>query len=469
MISRTAGLTAAADHQNDSTSFIFHRHTAKFLASVVFLLIDILSIASGAIAGAFLRQGTLEDGNWVQFIGVVLPAYLIACAFLGGYSGAVLSRFSSSFPRSVLALAISLGIGFCAAFALQVGSQLSRLETAYSIMVALLLLLVLRGIGQKILRPVFELSREERVTIISDGADGPTASLFPRARIVAVRPGAAMAGGNDPAFFHDVGALACGADRVVLMIHDPQDRLLWANAMRLCGIDAEVVADLGALKPIGISEWGGQSTLVVSRGPLGLSERIVKRAFDVALSLLLLPPAALVIGLAALLVKLESPGPALFVQMRVGLNNRHYRCYKLRTMRHDMADETGLQSASPSDERTTRTGRFLRKMSLDELPQLVNVLRGDMSLVGPRPHALGSRAEGAFFWEVLPDYWTRHAIRPGLTGLAQVRGLRGATHTRTDIERRVAADLEYINGWSLWLDIKILFRTLAVIVHKNAY
>ena len=94
---------------------------------------------------------------------------------------------------------------------------------------------------------------------------------------------------------------------------------------------------------------------------------------------------------------------------------------------------------------------------------------GDMSLVGPRPHTLGSTAEGALFWEAVPDYWTRHAMRPGITGLAQVRGLRGATITRSDIEKRVAADLEYINGWSIWFDLKILLQTIRVVLHRNAF
>ncbi|MFD2029540.1 sugar transferase [Ancylobacter dichloromethanicus] len=113
--------------------------------------------------------------------------------------------------------------------------------------------------------------------------------------------------------------------------------------------------------------------------------------------------------------------------------------------------------------------KFLRRTSIDELPQLFNVLMGTMSLVGPRPHALGSRAEGSLFWELVPDYWSRHAVKPGLTGLAQIRGLRGATESRRDIEARVAADLEYINNWSLWLDVSILILTARVIIHRNAH
>lgn len=151
------------------------------------------------------------------------------------------------------------------------------------------------------------------------------------------------------------------------------------------------------------------------------------------------------------------------------VDNRQYRCYKLRTMRVASTDIAGGRSASRDDDRITGVGRILRKTSLDEVPQLWNVLVGNMSLVGPRPHALGSTAEGELFWNAVEGYWIRHAMKPGLTGLAQVRGLRGATLSKRDIEKRVEADLEYINTWSMWLDITIIFRTIAVIVHRNAY
>src|SRR5262249_15209127 len=168
-------------------------------------------------------------------------------------------------------------------------------------------------------------------------------------------------------------------------------------------------------------------------------------------------------------IRLDSPGPAIFAQPRVGRNNRRYKCYKLRTMCCDMGDLHGSRSTARDDDRLTGIGKILRRTSLDEFPQLWNVIRGDMSLVGPGPHALGSTAEGALFWEVVPDYWTRHAMRPGMTGLAQVRGLRGPTTSRSDIEKRVAADLEYINSWSIWYDLKILLQTIGVVFHSNAF
>jgi lipopolysaccharide/colanic/teichoic acid biosynthesis glycosyltransferase len=117
----------------------------------------------------------------------------------------------------------------------------------------------------------------------------------------------------------------------------------------------------------------------------------------------------------------------------------------------------------------TRIGRFIRRTSIDELPQLVNVLLGDMSIVGPRPHAIGSQAGEKLFWEVDERYWLRHALKPGLTGLAQVRGLRGATEHESDLADRLDADLEYLRGWSLWRDLRILVATAKVVIHHRAY
>jgi lipopolysaccharide/colanic/teichoic acid biosynthesis glycosyltransferase len=143
---------------------------------------------------------------------------------------------------------------------------------------------------------------------------------------------------------------------------------------------------------------------------------------------------------------------------------------KFRTMRHELQDLEAAQQTTRDDRRVTRLGALLRRTSLDELPQLFNVLRGDMALVGPRPHAPGTRAAGRLFHEVVPHYASRHRVRPGLTGLAQVRGLRGETDTEEKLERRVESDLEYIERWSVGLDLLIVLRTaIAVLRMKNAY
>lgn len=146
-----------------------------------------------------------------------------------------------------------------------------------------------------------------------------------------------------------------------------------------------------------------------------------------------------------------------------------FRMFKFRSMRTDLLDHSASKLTTRNDSRVTRVGKFIRKTSLDELPQLLNVLRGDMSIVGPRPHATGALAGDALYWEVTSHYWSRHAVKPGLTGLAQVRGFRGNTETDTDLLNRVQADLAYLESWSIWRDITLVMQTFRVLVHRNAF
>jgi lipopolysaccharide/colanic/teichoic acid biosynthesis glycosyltransferase len=170
--------------------------------------------------------------------------------------------------------------------------------------------------------------------------------------------------------------------------------------------------------------------------------------------------------LIALAIRLDSPGPVLFRQLRSGRNQMPFEVLKFRTMTVRRTADEGLQ-ATPSDPRVTRVGWFLRRTSLDELPQLINVLRGDMSLVGPRPHLAEHDNR---FAAMVATYPQRHQVKPGLTGLAQVRGYRGETRTRCCVEGRVAADLAYVGNWSLSLDAKIIAQTFgAVLTGRNAY
>ena len=171
-------------------------------------------------------------------------------------------------------------------------------------------------------------------------------------------------------------------------------------------------------------------------------------------------------ALTALAIKLDGDGPIIFLQHRKGFNGRQFVMFKFRTM---TVQENGdvITQATRNDPRVTRIGKLLRAASIDELPQLLNVLRGEMSLVGPRPHAL---AHDNYFENLLQDYAFRHHVKPGMTGWSQVNGLRGATPSVDLIARRVKMDLWYINNWSLWLDIQILIKTLFEVLRKrNAF
>jgi lipopolysaccharide/colanic/teichoic acid biosynthesis glycosyltransferase len=159
----------------------------------------------------------------------------------------------------------------------------------------------------------------------------------------------------------------------------------------------------------------------------------------------------------------------LFRQRRIGFNGQSFDVLKFRTMYHEAADPSVLRQVREGDPRVTPVGALLRRTSLDELPQILNVLRGDMSFVGPRPHAPGTRAGGKLFEDVTPRYAARHRVKPGLTGLAQVRGWRGPTETEEKLIRRIESDLEYIATWSPWLDFCIILRTLVAVARmRNA-
>ena len=202
-------------------------------------------------------------------------------------------------------------------------------------------------------------------------------------------------------------------------------------------------------------------------GPLPRVARDVrKRALDVVAASLLIVLFAPLLLLVAVVIRLESPGPALFRQTRGGLGGAPFQILKLRTMRC-REDGPDLAQARRDDDRVTRVGRILRATSVDELPQLFNVLRGDMSLVGPRPHAT---AHDDYYGARIPEYYARYQARPGLTGLAQVKGLRGGTETVEVMRQRIAADIDYIQTWSLLRDLKIVLLTIpSLLTTDNAY
>ena len=186
----------------------------------------------------------------------------------------------------------------------------------------------------------------------------------------------------------------------------------------------------------------------------------LKRTLDIVVSLSMLVLLAPVLLAIAALIMLESRGSPIFSQVRWGLNGRKIRIYKFRSMRLDLCDPSGVAQTVENDPRVTRLGAILRKTNVDELPQLLNVLKGDMSLVGPRCHAIGMLAGGMLYEELVPSYHKRHVMRPGLTGLAQMRGLRGPTDRASRARARINADLHYIENFSFALDVRILFGTL---------
>ena len=217
------------------------------------------------------------------------------------------------------------------------------------------------------------------------------------------------------------------------------------------------------------SRWtsiSGLPAVSVFEHPFFGIDGFAKRLLDLAVATCALLLAALPMAIIALLIRLESSGPIFFLQERYGLDGRRFWVWKFRSMRMQ-ANTSVVKQATKGDARVTRLGAILRKTSLDELPQLFNVLRGDMSVVGPRPHASIHNEE---YRQLIQGYMLRHKVKPGITGLAQVNGFRGETDTLDKMAKRVACDHQYIRDWSLWLDLKILFRTIWIVAScKNAY
>lgn len=248
--------------------------------------------------------------------------------------------------------------------------------------------------------------------------------------------------------------------------------------MRLLGKLAQTPVDIRLAPELLSFEFVGQRAETVAGIPLlrmldrpvSGTAALLKAAEDLILSGLLLVACAPVMVAIAFAIKLDSPGPVFFRQMRYGFNDNLIRVWKFRTMQHSLSDPTAATLTRRNDPRVTRVGRFLRRTSLDELPQLFNVFHSEMSLVGPRPHALEAKAGDQPYQDVMDNYAARHRVKPGLTGWAQINGWRGETDTCEKLKRRVEHDLYYIEHWSLWLDLRILARTVWVVLStRNAF
>jgi Undecaprenyl-phosphate glucose phosphotransferase len=221
-------------------------------------------------------------------------------------------------------------------------------------------------------------------------------------------------------------------------------------------------------RPRSYSYLGEVPTLDVFEAPITDWDLVMKWLFDHVVGFLILLLALPVMGLVALAIKLDSPGPVIFRQKRFGFNNERIDVFKLRSMYHHLADPTASKVVTKNDSRVTRVGRFIRKTSLDELPQLFNVVfKNNLSLVGPRPHAVQGKLQSRLFDEAVDGYFARHRVKPGITGWAQINGWRGEVDTDEKIQKRVEFDLYYIENWSVLFDLFILLKTPLALMTKN--
>ena len=432
-------------------------------------LVDALCLVGSFMVAGIVRFGDPFREHALVLAQVFVLVYMAAALNTRAYSVTILEAPFRATKRALTALGFATVAILGIAFYLKVSAELSRVTLTVGVAVAALSLTSLRFLIARGAKKAFGGSPYS-VIEIHDEAESRGSRIFLNGKPL-------FLGAIDyldpehqhPAMYDNLAKVLEGADRAVIYCA-PERRLSWAQALKGACVQGEIAApELKPFGTVGIDAHDGAPTLIVSRDALDLPERALKRALDLGVagaSLLLFAPLLLAV---ALLIKLDSPGPIFFMQPRIGRGNKMFNVLKFRSMRSDNCDVRGERSTGRQDDRITRVGGWIRKTSIDELPQLLNVLKGDMSIVGPRPHAVGSRAADKLFWEIDQRYWHRHGIKPGLTGLAQVRGYRGATEQERDLLDRLQSDLEYVHNWSVWRDIRIILLTIPVIFHKNAY
>ncbi|WP_232367366.1 sugar transferase [Altererythrobacter lutimaris] len=439
----------------------------RLRAYIAMLVTDLGLILLGYAIAGFAYNGVWWEARAMMQAQLLLPIFYTIAFYNAAYSTRALENWRFAVRQALVALVIGAALLNFIAFYLKTNTSFSRVTFTLGLMLSGVMIIASRKALSLFLQRAWG-GKVRNELVIDDG--GPSFWL-PRAQVVATAEAGLSPERHDPFMRDRLGKVMRNQDKVVVSC--PKERREdWAYLLKSTGIQGEIISepvhDLGAL---GVMRYPQQdrSSLVVSTGPLGMRARIMKRGFDVVVAgsaLIMLAP---LLALVALFVKLEDGGKVLFVQRRLGRGNTFFNMLKFRTMREESLDHDGAASTAREDTRVTRLGRWLRSTSLDELPQLINVLRGEMSIVGPRPHALGSRANNKLFWEVDVRYWRRHALKPGLTGLAQVRGHRGSTEEEKDLTDRLQADLEYLNNWSLPRDAQIVLQTLRVLTHTNAY
>lgn len=438
------------------------RAALRFRLHLSLVFLDITCIFASFFLAETLYPHALAD-QWLAISMSVTPLYLAIAFGARAFSTEVIVSPGKGVARSMQSFLVAAAAMIFLAFSMKASTDFSRVIFVLGVGVSAVLLFFARAIFLHRARAILG-GNPYHVILISDRMVPPAGDYS------VVLPASSFDPNEDcPVMYDRLATSLRTADRVILDCA-PAYRSTWIHALQGANVQAELLMpELNVIGPIALASYGGDATLVVAKGPLSLPDRILKRLFDIIVAggaLLFIAP---VLILTAIAVKLESKGPVLFVQTRIGRGNKLFRMLKFRSMYADRGDGHGASSTGRKDDRITRVGRLIRKTSIDELPQLLNVLIGNMSIVGPRPHALGSKAEDQLFWEIDGRYWHRHAAKPGLTGLAQVRGFRGATDRRDDLTNRLKADLEYLHGWSIWRDIKIIAMTFGVVVHKNAF
>lgn len=460
-----SSLSTGRDRSADPTALgSWYARDKRAALYALSLILDCLALVAGYLVAQEVRDAEWLDAGGASILVIALPIFLMLSIAREAQSVEALESRTIAVRRSIGALGGAAFAIIAISFLLKI-EDISRLGFAVTFAAAGVLIVANKLVLDFTFHRWMQGSATAKLLLL----DGLPASPEQHMDVVDLKARGIHLDLADPAVLDKLSRVIAPYDRVIVACHFEQ-RSSWATFLKGHDVGGEILLDRDILQgAVAISQHGNFDTLVLSRGPLSLANRIQKRALDLILSsvaLLFLGP---LMVLVAVIIKLESAGPVLFRQVRVGQGNRQFMMYKFRSMRADLADPKGTRSTQRADPRITRVGALIRRTSIDELPQLLNVLRGEMSIVGPRPHALGSLAGDNLFWEASNLYWIRHALKPGITGLAQIRGYRGATDTVEELQMRVRADLEYLSDWSLGTDLLIILRTIRVVVHQNAY
>ena len=409
---------------------------------------------------------------------------------LGLYKLEALTAPLKQMPRLIVGWTMALGVLIVGVFLLKIGPEFSRVWLVVWFLSGLLMLVVERFILTLVTRKWIKQGRLNRRAVIYGGGvecekllASLEADLASDIRICGIfddrgeaRVGPLVSGYPKLGRLNDLIEFGrkTRVDLVILTLPMAAEmrimellRLLWVMP-----VDIRLAANATTLRfrPRAYSFVGQVPLLDLCDKPLTDWSTVIKGAFDKIAGFTALALLAPVMAAVAIAIKYDSKGPVLFRQKRYGFNNELIEVYKFRSMFVDLSDANASQLVSRGDPRVTKVGRFIRKTSLDELPQLLNVLNGTLSLVGPRPHALQAKADNRLYNDVVDGYFARHKVKPGITGWAQINGWRGETDTEAKIQKRVEHDLYYIDNWSVFLDVYILLRTpFALISTDSAY
>lgn len=411
----------------------------------------------------YLQEPAASHG--FTLLSVMLPIFFCFAAVNSSYGGESLLRQEKSFTRSMQAVLFAGTAVALIIFLMKAGNEVSRAVFAIGWATALIGLPGLRlAIAQPLLRRMGG-TPFSKVVIV----DGMEYEPAPGEIVIPVDGIGFDPASNDPHGFHAFAGTVAHADRIVVAC-PPERYSQWSIVLKGIAVSGEIlsISDDG-LGIIGVGRHHNLPTMIVSQGPLTLRDRLTKRVFDLSVAIFGLIVTSPILLIAAIAIRLESRGPILFMQKRIGQDNKIFEMCKFRSMYTDRCDADAAQLTTKNDPRVTHVGDFIRKTSIDELPQLINVLRGDMSIVGPRPHAMSAKAADQLYWDVDTRYRHRHSMKPGLTGLAQVRGFRGPTDRTVDLTNRLGSDLEYVDRWSIWLDFYLVMRTAGALFGRNAF